>query len=48
MQSLLVGGVAVLVGAVLAGATAFGVVQSASSGTYKPEGSVLQYGSTTK
>ncbi len=46
MQALIIGGVSLLVGTGLATATAFGVVHTASSGSFQPkETSVLQYGS---
>lgn len=49
MQGLIIGGVAMLVGAGMAGATAFGVVNSATSGTFEPDSNnVLQYGSTNQ
>ncbi|MFC7497483.1 MULTISPECIES: hypothetical protein [unclassified Nocardioides] len=49
MQALIIGGVAFLVGAGLAGATAFGVVNSATSGTFQPASdNVLEYGTTNQ
>ena len=49
MQALIIGGVALLVGAGLAGATAFGVVNSATSGTFQPKSNnVLEYGTTNQ
>jgi hypothetical protein len=42
----IIGGVSVLVGVGLATATTFGVVNSQTSGTFQPKGSVLQYGTT--
>ena len=48
MQSFIIGGVALLVGGGMAGATAFGVVNGATSGTFHPEGNtVLEYGQTS-
>ncbi len=45
MQALIIGGVSLLVGTGLATATAFGVVHTASSGTFQPKSeSVLEYG----
>ena len=44
MQGMIIGGVSVLVGVGLAAATTFGVVQSQTSGSFEPKGSVLQYG----
>jgi len=44
VQGIIVGAVAILVGAGLATATAFGVVNSASSGSFEPKQSVLEYG----
>ena len=47
MRGLIIGGVAFLVGAGLAAATAFGVVNSVTSKTFQPESNtVLEYGST--
>jgi hypothetical protein len=48
VQGLIIGGVAFLVGAGLAGATAFGVVNTATSGTFQPKGDVLEYGTTNQ
>jgi hypothetical protein len=44
VRSLIIGGVAVLVGVALAAATTIGVVNSATSGTFEPKDTVLQYG----
>ncbi len=44
MRGLIIGGVSVLVGVGLAAATTIGVVNSQTSGSYQPKGSVLQYG----
>jgi hypothetical protein len=46
VQGLLIGGVSVLAGIGLAVATTIGVVNSQTSGSYEPKGSVLQYGAT--
>ena len=48
MQGLIIGGVAILAGAGFAGATAFGVVNAATSpsGTQSSGDSVISYGST--
>ena len=49
MQALIIGGVSLLVGAGMAGATAFGVINSATSGTFQPKSeSVLEYGTTNQ
>jgi hypothetical protein len=49
VQALIIGGVSLLVGAGMAGATAFGVINSATSGTFQPQGdSVLEYGTTNQ
>ena len=48
MQGLVRGAIAALLGAVVAVATAYGVVQTASSGTVEPEDSVLQYGASNQ
>jgi hypothetical protein len=42
---LVIGGVAVVVGVGLAAATTIGVVNSATSGSFQPEDTVLEYGS---
>jgi hypothetical protein len=42
------GAIAALLGAALAAATALGVVHTASSGTFEPQDSVLQYGTTNQ
>lgn len=49
MQSFIIGGIALLVGGGMAGATAFGVVNTATSGTFQPpEGqNILEYGQTS-
>ncbi|MBA2952375.1 hypothetical protein GON03_20345 [Nocardioides sp. MAH-18] len=48
MQTLIIGGVALLVGGGLAAGTAIGVVNNATSGTFQPTGqNVLQYGTTS-
>lgn len=45
----MIGAAAFVVGAGLAGATAFGVVNSATSGTFEPKSNnVLEYGSTNQ
>ena len=44
MRGLIIGGGSVLAGVGLAAATTFGVVNSQTSGSYEPKGSVLQYG----
>ena len=46
MQGLIIGGVSVLAGIGLAVATTVGVVNSQTSGSFEPKGSVLQYGVT--
>jgi len=47
VQTFIIGGIALLVGGGMAGATAFGVVNGATSGTFQPQGNnVLQYGTT--
>ena len=46
MRGLIIGGVSVLAGIGLAVATTVGVVNSQTSGSFDPEGSVLQYGAT--
>ena len=47
MQGLIIGGVALLVGAGFAGATAFGVVNAATSPSgSQSDGDVISYGST--
>jgi hypothetical protein len=45
VRSLIIGGAAVLGGVALAAATTIGVVHSATSGSFQPKSSVLQYGS---
>ena len=46
MGGFLTGGIAVLVGAGLAAATAFGVVSTVSSTPSQPESGVVEYGAT--
>jgi len=46
VRALLIGGASVLAGGGLAAATLFGVVNSATSGTFQPQDSVLEYGTT--
>lgn len=48
MQALIVGGVSLLVGAGLAGATAFGLISSTTSATYQPQSNVLEYGTANQ
>jgi hypothetical protein len=49
VQVFIIGGVSLLVGGAMAGATVFGVVNTATSGTFQPKSeSVLQYGSTNQ
>jgi hypothetical protein len=49
VQRFIIGGVALLVGAGVASATAYGVVNTLTSGTYQPESSsVLEYGTTNQ
>lgn len=46
MGGFLTGGIAVLIGAGLAAATAFGVVSTVSATPSQPESGVVQYGAT--
>ena len=47
MGGFVAGGIAVLVGACLAAATAFGVVSTVSATPSQPESGIVDYGSTT-
>jgi hypothetical protein len=44
VRGLILGAVSVLVGVALAAATTIGVVNSATSGSFQPKDSVLEYG----